>query len=453
MATYVTIESPEVQAGGTLSIGRRLLVQSFLWSFSGDMLSKVAVLATTLIAARSLNPAAFGQFIGLAATSVLAASVWDTGVTMLLTREAAAGHIDVRSGVVQAFRLRLRTLPLWLVVFSAGVLVLNSSHAVSPAVVLAWSGASLVFGAHAVLLAVLRADMRFRLAGIALFSGRWLTAAISMLALTSAGSPNAAVLLALAAAAGELLTLALAAIVWRPKAEGATTALEGRLRLRAALPFAANSVLSTAYNRFDVVLLAALTSGFSKDQLALYAPATRIQDALYFIPSALGAIALPVIARVWGKRHLAGDVAPQVGRFVLIGLAIGLPITVALTITASLFLPLILGSGYAGAATATRILVWSLPVSAIGSPVMAALAGSGHAGDTTRAFTAAFVAALALHLMLDPVWGATGAAAASLTRDVVNLAVAGWLARRSGVLDLRLGRWALRRSIEPEVPR
>src|SRR5207249_11931759 len=76
-----------------------------------------------------------------------------------------------------------------------------------------------------------------------------------------------------------------------------------------------------------------------------------------------------------------------------------------------------------------------LPAAAIGAPLLAALAGSGRAGDTTKAFAAAFVVAAVLHVLLDPVWGANGAAVASLTRDVANVLIAAWFAHRAGVLN------------------
>ena len=39
-----------------------LVVRTFLWAFTGDAISKVAILATSLIAARALTPVAFGLY-------------------------------------------------------------------------------------------------------------------------------------------------------------------------------------------------------------------------------------------------------------------------------------------------------------------------------------------------------------------------------------------------------
>jgi hypothetical protein len=54
-----------------------LVVRTFLWAFTGDAISKVAILATSLIAARALTPVEFGFYLGLSATTIIAAAFWD----------------------------------------------------------------------------------------------------------------------------------------------------------------------------------------------------------------------------------------------------------------------------------------------------------------------------------------------------------------------------------------
>ncbi|MFN8556267.1 MAG: hypothetical protein U0531_02590 [Dehalococcoidia bacterium] len=172
----------------TAPLGRRTLLSALLWTLSGDLLSKVAVLATTLIAVRGLAPTHFGQFIGFSATAVLAASLWDAGVSTLLTREVAAGGLPARAAVLRTARLRLLTLPLWLLVFVVGAAVLTRGRPVSAAGLLAWAAASLAFGCHSVPLALLRGRLRFRAAGLTLLAGRLLTAALSATVLVGTGT-------------------------------------------------------------------------------------------------------------------------------------------------------------------------------------------------------------------------------------------------------------------------
>ena len=56
---------------------------------------------------------------------------------------------------------------------------------------------------------------------------------------------------------------------------------------------AANGLLAVVYNRIDVLIVGGLAS---VGQLSLYAPASRIQDALYLIPSSLESVAFPVMS-------------------------------------------------------------------------------------------------------------------------------------------------------------
>jgi O-antigen/teichoic acid export membrane protein len=249
------------------------------------------------------------------------------------------------------------------------------------------------------------------------------------------GARDALFVLAFALLIGEVITLvaSITALVVGPRGVARSEAghrSSSRLSFRAAAPFAANSVLNLAFNRFDVVLLAALTSA---DQLARYAPASRIQDAFYLIPVALSTIALPLVSREW---HRSGTRAIRalVAQLIVLGLALALPAAIVVFVYAPEVISFVLGDDYSGAVRPTRILIWSLPFSAVTSVLLAALAGTNRATDTTRVFVVAFVVATAMHLSLDWWWGATGAAVASLSRDPAALCAAAIYARRAGLI-------------------
>jgi O-antigen/teichoic acid export membrane protein len=234
--------------------------------------------------------------------------------------------------------------------------------------------------------------------------------------------------------AGELLTLTLAifTLARRPAFhEVGNYGDAARVTLKAALPFNLNGLLITAYNRLDVVVLGALASA---QQLGMYAPASRIQDALMLITSSLGVIAFPLVSAA-SARGRSDEVRGLVRRLVIIGLAISIPVAVVMTLLAPIAIRTILGADYVGAVTPTRILVWSLPFMAVSAPLLSALAGSGHAGETTKVFAAAFLTAIALHLSLDWWWGATGGAVASFVREPVALLVVVVIVIRLGLLN------------------
>jgi O-antigen/teichoic acid export membrane protein len=198
------------------------------------------------------------------------------------------------------------------------------------------------------------------------------------------------------------------------------------IALRRSLPFAANSILSVAYSRFDILVVATLTT---TTQLAAYTPASRLQDALYIIPTALSSIALPYLSRV-----IAGPGGVQRARFVIrqlwrTGLVLTVPAATLLLIGMPLVISMLLGPEYEPSVPAARILSLSMFISVIGVPILALLVAADRGPDTTKAFVAAFATSLALHLALDWWLGSLGAAIASLSRDVANLAVAAYLAR------------------------
>jgi len=129
-------------------------------------------------------------------------------------------------------------------------------------------------------------------------------------------------------------------------------------------------------------------------------------------------------------------------RLIKIGLVIAVPMAAATFVVAPSLIQAVLGPGYAGAVAPTRILVWFLPFAAVEAPLLGALAGSGHASDTTKVFAATFATAIAMHLCLDWWLGATGGAIASLSRDPVGLAVTFVLARRAGLIGTGRSRLA-----------
>src|SRR5215207_3768202 len=110
-----------------------LVVRTFLWAFTGDAISKVAILATSLIAARALTPVEFDLYLGLSATTIIAAAFWDARVGIVVTRELAAKHLTARQAITQTAALRVRTLPIWAVAFAAGATILARQTDVSVA--------------------------------------------------------------------------------------------------------------------------------------------------------------------------------------------------------------------------------------------------------------------------------------------------------------------------------
>jgi O-antigen/teichoic acid export membrane protein len=293
---------------------------------------------------------------------------------------------------------------------------------------MAFAGASILFSFHAVLTALLRARLRFASAGISVACGRWLTALLSTQALGAVGDGRALTLLAVALLAGEALTFVIAGmtVYFQARSRRPVPTRTENLSLREAMPFAANGILAMAYNRFDVLVLSGLSTAA---QLSFYAPASRIQDALYLIPSAIGMIALPLMSTA----NLA-EVQKLIRRLSLVGLSLAFPVALGVFLLAPQIIHVVLGTRYGGAVGPTRILVWFLPLAVIQAPLLAALIATGRGLDTTKVIAGTFATAMAMHFALDWWMGATGAAIASLSRDPVAVLLALYLSRKAGLI-------------------
>lgn len=383
------------------------------WTGSGDLGAKLAMLLVTLLAAQHLAPSEFGRYVALYAVAIFAASMWDLGISSLLVREIAAERVSVLSGLRQAARLRVRTAALWIVTLTTGLLLVGKGAMPDAGTSLGYGAASLAFGLNIALLASLRGAFRFRTASLALSTGRWLATGCAIVLWSLPVGLTGINVLALAFLAGELGTLAIAGTAALLHAD--TNHGSGLLTVRESLPFAVNGILSTAYNRLDVIVVAALAAGQAAGE---YATASRLQDALYLLPTTVGAVALPTIARTWGV-----DAKQDAGR-VALGLAIagataGILVAAVLTMALPHVIELILGNRYEDSLGPTRILIWFLPFAMIQSPILAALGATGHAGAASKVFAVTLLVSMTLHLSLDWWAGAEGAAFASLARDLV----------------------------------
>jgi O-antigen/teichoic acid export membrane protein len=115
----------------------------------------------------------------------------------------------------------------------------------------------------------------------------------------------------------------------------------------------------------------------------------------------------------------------------IVGVALALPASLVLFVVMPQAISLLLGSAYADSATPTRILMWSMLLAVLGAPLIGVLIALDRGVDTTRAFAAAFCVSIILHFSLDWWLGAVGAAIASMSRDVANVVVAAFYARRA----------------------
>jgi len=432
-----------------ISIRRARLAGAFSVTGSGDLVGRLLLFATVIVAGRMLAPEEFGRYVVIWAAAVSVAGLWDLGLSPLVTREIASGRVGLVAALRRALALRLKTAWLWLL---ATALACAATGLLSGFFSLAVLATSLVIGFHLLLLAGLRAKLEFGPAAAALAGGRAVSFCVAVVAFTAAD--DSLPFLALGYFCGEVTTLLLAAAWLRPHWDAGGPAEEaGRdatITLRAAAPLAVNSFLILAYNRLDVVIAAVFLSPI---QLGFYAIASRMQDALAVIPHAISTALLPIISATGAGPRFVREC---LGEALVLGLVVALPALVLVQLTAPQIVAMVFSAGaYPAAATPMRILAVSLVFMVLAAPFLTGLFARDHAPATTIVYGAAFATALLLLPLFALRWGATGAAIATLCRDPVAVLLSIGLARRFGLTPafaVPQVRWPIGLSRSPALP-
>jgi O-antigen/teichoic acid export membrane protein/O-antigen ligase len=406
------------------------------WSVASTVASKVSVLAFTLIAIRSLEPERLGQFVTLQAAALLGAVAWDLGMSSLATREVAAGKLHGWPLVQEATRFRALTLPLCLAVFAIAITPMGGVGrvgAMAAGLAVAYLVAS---GVNLFLQASLNGYMQFRENAFANLAGGLGLVGATLFEMVLQGPRLGLPSLMLALVCGEMGTLVVAgvyllAVLRRgpasPEASGARTR---HLTFRKCTPFAASSVLGVAYNRFDVILVGALSTNVV---VGMYGPASRLQDAMYLVPSVLASVLYPFASRMYSE-----ETDPRSTRRLWLGLsAVALPVSIAgafaATILAPMVVPYVFGREYAGSISAVQLIVWSVPIITLNYGLISLVNARHKAHFASLALASALAAAFVVDIALVPSMGALGAAAGATVREVPSAIVLLFGVYRSGL--------------------
>ena len=113
--------------------------------------------------------------------------------------------------------------------------------------------------------------------------------------------------------------------------------MSARGLLRAAIPFAGYTTLTTLYLRVDVVLLSLLAGAH---ELGLYQPPVRILTALIILPDALASILLSRASR----SPDAAEVRRRQEQVLALGIPIGIVLVALSAVAGGRFLALLYGS-------------------------------------------------------------------------------------------------------------
>jgi O-antigen/teichoic acid export membrane protein len=398
----VSSEAREATRGSAIKLGAEL---------SG----KLIALATSLLIARGLGPAEFGDYAFLSVVAVLLAELGDAGLQATAQRALVAGTLSL-SAMLRAKGL---LLGLACAVFALGALLLPraSLSGLRPGLLLplllfyllaGWSeflGVALrargMRGGEAATILCFRA-VTLALVGLVLLRGLRLEGLVWALA----ASPVAAIALG-------------AAWLSRSAAEPpqqAPAALSSLGVLRLALPLAVNSALALLSLRVEILLLPLFA-----DQRAtgLFAAALAVVTPMTLVPAAIAAGAMPALTRE--ALRGSGPVRERTAATVAL---LGVPGAVGLALLAPAIVGLAFGADYAEAANALRLLAPALIAMFLNNVLLHSLVALGRAPVLPRLTALRVAAAAGFALLLIPAFGITGAAAGFTLSELLLLPLA-----------------------------
>lgn len=394
--------------------------------------SKGALIVTAIVAARALDVTTFGFLMSLYAVVLIASVVWDMGMSSMISRDIAAGELTIYTGIRTITRTRVYVLPLWGAAFALGASLVWINRDEALWSVLIFAGVSLAHNISTFIEALLHSQLLFRSSAQAIAVGRAVQVVMGLGILFVAPEWDLVAIAAVFLAGETGCALMLLRALNRDRGLGRQTAGGGHVSwsvtaaLRRAVPYALSGWFKLGYGKADLIMVSVLATTL---QAGLYAPATRIQDALLVVPGIAVGTLMPLAARAGNEdRKTSGERILSQGLLISFVACI---VAAAVTFLLIPLLPHLLGAGFSGAIRPARILVWSLPFAGVQAAILAALIARGRAVATTVVHATALMVTLIAHAILDPRFGAVGGAWASFLREPFALAVAVVLLRRT----------------------
>lgn len=406
---------------GLMQLVQSRLARVFAGTLLVGLLSRLLVLAMTIILARQLSPDGYGIFTFATGTAALAAQFAGLGWPALMSR------------LIPTFRVQenwpaLRALLRW----GDAIVLLGSLVAfllIATAMTLPGFDQDLQAGLALTLIllfpAALTLSRRSQLAGarrpaigIALDEALPPAAVILVAAIIGLSETTPAVLThGIAATVGAVLATwffrrALPAETWQ-----ATPAGDPRVWMAMALPLLMGVSSRLIMNRMDILMLGPLSSFL---EVGYFGTAFRITYLMTFPQVILMQIITPLLSEsIAANRHRAMWRHFRIA--VLFSIITVLPVSAILSLFSEPIVIFIFGHEYAPAAPSLTLLAISQAFAALTIPCAGLLIATGRGGIFGLINLVAVLINISLNFLLIPPLGATGAALASMAGTTIML--------------------------------
>lgn len=362
-----------------------------------------------VVAARVVGTEAFGTYGAAAALAVMASLVSTLGMVPLLVREMARAPEEAPAWLAAADVVKhganaVMLLALWVI---ADVVLGLEGTAVAAAMLL---GVGYALGSYAEnRLAWSRAVERMALVTWASIVYGAVTGVAGIVAIVATGS---VVAFCGAAVLGQAAVLVfLATRVPRSLRRGGVERRRVAVLARSVVPFATGFVLLTLFYKVDIVLLERWRS---RDEVGLYVAAYRFLDLTHALALAAVGAVYPALARQATVRRGAGP-GSRVGE---LGVLAWAPVAAALFVAREAVVVGLFGAAYAPAVVLLAFLAPAIPALAFNLYAAHLLGASDRMRWMAGVFAVGLAVKVALDVWLIPLWGAQGAAVATLCAEI-----------------------------------
>ncbi len=392
-------------------------------ALGGDIASKVGALVVVMVAARLLPVDAFAALATALAAAGVIGSLLDLGAGTLLARDGARSRAD-RGALLDAL-LRAR-IPVIVAVLVAAVAIAAATGQFLIVIAAVGLGVVAAFGqtVHGLYRSGqdLRPEALQRLAAAVL--------SIAVVACIPLVTARADALLLGLAAAGALTLVPLLRRV--PSLVDGGAYVSPWTALRRAAPIGLLALATIAYYRSGMLVLAAL--GDPADTAA-FAVAAGIAFGLLAVPNAITTALLPRLASEDATGRL------ECGRRALAWtLLIALALAATAAVVVPIVIPIVLGDEYAPAGMPFALLCVGIPIIATSGVIGTMLLTNGRLGALGVQVAVSLVVNLGTLVVLVPLFGAVGAALATIACEAVGFLLLVRFARAAlpGLLAMRI---------------
>jgi O-antigen/teichoic acid export membrane protein len=188
-----------------------------------------------------------------------------------------------------------------------------------------------------------------------------------------------------------------------------------RYLVKTAYPFALMGIISVIYFRIDSIMLSFMKTDA---EVGWYAASFNLISMLMFISYGLSQAIFPVLSRFYqSSRENFLSIAEKSFHYLLI---LGLPVALGITILADKIIYFIYGEQFRHSVLALQILIWSIPIIYINSPLLRLLYSANKQHIAMIISFTSMVVNIFLNIVLIPPLSYLGTSISTLASEVVN---------------------------------